>query len=121
MTPAETIVARANEHKVVEDGRGRKLTVRRLGALETLRLFKAAGPVLAENQAWLGMAGLAMSVTAIDGIPLPIPSNEVQIEAAVARLGDDGLISAAAAFDVDSTSDPLTAGEIAGNLQGTLT
>ena len=46
----------------VTDSDGRRLTLRRLTALDRLRLFKAAGPVLAQNQPWLGMALLACSV-----------------------------------------------------------
>ena len=67
-------------------------------ALDKLRLFKAAGPVLAQNRPWLGMALLACSVTAIDDVPVPPPANEQQIEALVARLGDAGIAAAATAL-----------------------
>lgn len=79
----------------ITDARSRQLTLRRLTVLDRLRLFKAAGPVLAENHPWFGMAILASSVAAIDGVPVPLPSNEAQIEAAVSRLGDDGLAAVA--------------------------
>jgi hypothetical protein len=105
MTPTEAILDKALEQKVITDERGRCLTVRRLSALDTLRLLKAAGPVLSQNQAWLNVASIAISVIAIDGLPLPVPSSEAQIEAAVVRLGDEGLTSAASAFDSDSPHD----------------
>jgi hypothetical protein len=71
-----------------------------------LRLFKAAGPILAQNQAWLNVACSAISVVAIDGLPFPTPSSEAQIEAAVAKLGDEGLSSASTAFE-DNRNDGL--------------
>lgn len=83
----------------VTDAAGRKLGLRRLSALDKLRLLKAAGPGLAQNEPWLGMAMLAASVAEIDGVPVPLPGNEAQIEAAVGRLGDDGIAAVAAAVD----------------------
>jgi hypothetical protein len=86
----------------VTDAAGRTLHLRRLNALDKLRLFKAAGPELAQNQPWLGMAMLACSVAAIDDVPLPLPANEALIEAAVRRLGDDGITAVAAALAPDN-------------------
>ncbi len=103
---------------LVQDSRGRILTIRRLTVLDRLRLFKAAGAVLAENAPWFGMAVLAASVSAIDDVPVPMPTNESQIEACVARLGDDGLTAVADAIDGDERADVETT---AGNLPGTLT
>jgi hypothetical protein len=90
MTPSASIVAVAATTENVLDGNGRRLTIRRLTALDRLRLFKAAGPALAQNQPWLGMALIACSVAAIDNVPIPSPSNELQIEAMIGRLGDTG-------------------------------
>ena len=42
MSPAQTIVRCAQETFVATDKKGRKLLLRRLTALDTLRLFKAA-------------------------------------------------------------------------------
>lgn len=113
MTPTETVLAGTGELPEVSDAGGRRITLRRLSALDKLRLFKAAGPVLAQNQPWLGMAVLACSVTAIDGVPVPAPVTEPQIEAMVARLGDPGIEAIAAALDADAElPDPLA---IAGN------
>ena len=97
MTPTETILTPALTE--VTDSQGRRLTLRRLTALDRLRLFKAAGPNLAQNDRWLGMAILAVSVAAIDDIPVPTPANEHQIEALVHRLGDAGIAASATALD----------------------
>lgn len=98
MTPSASIIAAASASQTVHDADGRTLALRRLTALDKLRLFKAAGPVLSQNQPWLGMAMVACSVAAIDGVPVPPPVNEQQIEALVSRLGDAGIAAAASAL-----------------------
>lgn len=113
-TPSARIVASAAATVSVTDAEGRSLTLRRLTALDKLRLFKAVGPVLAHNQPYLGMAMLASSVTAIDGVPIPAPANEVQIEALVSRLGDAGIAAAAAALQPEA-EPAAPRGDVAGN------
>ena len=41
------------------------------------------------------MAGLAFSVLEIDGVPVPAPVTEAQIEGLIDRLGDEGLAAIA--------------------------
>jgi hypothetical protein len=98
MTPSASIAATAAASETVIDVDRRQLTVRRLSALDRLRLFKAAGPLLAQNPPWLGMALIAYSVAAIDDVPVPPPSNELQIEAIIGRLGDVGVAAIAQAL-----------------------
>jgi len=105
--------------QVVTDTHGRRLELRKLSALDKLRLLKAAGAILAQNQPWLGMAVLACSVASIDDIPVPLPYTESLIEGLVQRLGDHGITAVAAALAPDPTLDELV--ENAGNLPGTLT
>ena len=93
--PSARIVAQANAAIQVSDREGRLLTLRRMGALDRLRLFKAIGPVLAQNPPYLGMAMLASSVTAIDDVPVPAPATEAQIEALISRVGDSGIAAVA--------------------------
>lgn len=107
MTPSAAIIAEAQAGRTVADADGRRIALKRLTALDRLRLFKAAGPYLSQNQPWLGMAALASSVTAIDDIPIPPPVTEQQIESLVARLGDNGISAVAAALAVDA---PATTG-----------
>ena len=116
MTPSQTIVRAAIKTLTVVDRGGRRLSLRRLTALDTLRLFKAAGPVLSQNGAWLSMAGLAFSVLEIDGIPVPALSNEAQVEGLIERLGDDGL--AAIADTIKEDPDESDTGPLMGNLPG---
>ncbi len=112
-TPSGRLIAAAQAAPEVTDSNGRRLALRRLTALDKLRLFKAAGPGLSQNQPWLGMAVLAASVAAIDDIPVPWPSTEGQIEALVSRLGDAGL--AAVATGLTATETPVDVAAHAGN------
>lgn len=92
-TPSARIVADASACWSVDDAKGRAIEVRRPGALDRLRLFKALGPGLAQNDRYVSYAMLAMCVTAIDGVPVPQPANEGQLEALVLRLGDAGMVA----------------------------
>ena len=105
-TPSQAYVAAAQVTKDVIDAAGRTLTIRRINTLDRLRLFKALGPSLAENDRYLGLACLAFAVTAIDGIPIPQPTNEAQLESAIERIGDTGIEAIA---DTLREKDPATA------------
>ena len=113
-TPSARLIAAAQEAGPVTDALGRRLSLRRPTALDKLRLFKAAGPVLAHNQPWLGIALYAASVTAIDDVPVPPPASETQIEALVARLGDEGLAAVAEAL-AEAPAAPAEMAATAGN------
>jgi hypothetical protein len=115
MTPSASIVAVAAATENVIDGNGRRLTIRRLTALDRLRLFKAAGPALAQNQPWLGMALIACSVAAIDDVPIPSPSNELQIEAMIGRLGDTGVAAIAQVLEQSAETSTAEMVDTAGN------
>ena len=94
----------------VQDSLGRVLTLRRLNALDRLRLFKAVGPILSQNGPYLGMATLAWTVTAMDGVPVPSPATEAQLEALVEKLGDAGI---AAVAEAHSTAQEASLGKTA--------
>jgi hypothetical protein len=121
MTPSATIVTSAMAIQIIVDEQGRRLTIRRLNALDRLRLFKAAGPFLAQNQPWLGMALVACSVAAIDDIPFPPPVSEPQIEAMIGRLGDAGIAAVASALHQPSEQSLAESVHNVGNLAGTPT
>jgi len=117
-TPSARLIAAAEAAPAVTDAAGRVLALRRLTALDKLRLYKAAGPALAENAPWMGVALLAASVTAIDAVPVPAPATEAQIEALVGRLGEGGLAAVADALAPETAEDVAAA---AGNSHGTPT
>jgi hypothetical protein len=97
-SPTADLLADALATRAVRDAEGRVLQVKRLTALDRLRLFKAVGPALAQNASYLGMAALAASVVDIDGVPVPAPVSEAQVEALVGRLGENGIAAAADAW-----------------------
>lgn len=97
-TPSERLLANALRTETVTDPGGRSLELRRMTALDRLRLFKAVGPILAQNSPYLGMAMLASSVVSIDGIPVVAPATEPQVEALVAKLGEEGIATVASAL-----------------------
>ncbi len=103
---SEQILAAAAQTAVARDSTGREMIVRRPGAVDRLRMFKALGPELAQNTAYLGIAMLAVAVSAIDGVPVPAPGNELQLEALVQRLGNPGLAAVAAVLAAMPEADP---------------
>lgn len=105
------------QHKIseIQDADGRTIKVRRLTALDTLRLFKLAGPTLAQNQPWLSLATLAYAVTEIDAIPVPAPVTELQVEALIERLGDQALSLIADHLDATADETPESMAASAGN------
>lgn len=111
MTPSTRLLQEANLVHTATDALGRVLSFRRPTALDTLRLLKAAGGDLSQNDAWLSMAGIAFAVTSIDGVPVPQPSNVVQIENIIEKLGNDGITAIASALMVDpDNSDKVFVG-----------
>ncbi len=101
------------------DATGRKLHVRKPNVLDRLRLFKAVGPDMAQNEPYLGLALTACAVKFIDDVPVPHPTNEQQIENLIARLGDAGMNAAGTVVAVRGPSHAEVREE-AGNSAGTL-
>ncbi len=121
MTPSRLIITNSQKTIHMQDTMGRTLTIRQIQALDRLRLLKAAGAELSQNDAWLNVAALAISVIEIDGTPRATPVNERQIEMAVSELGDAGLEAAAKALNDQKSESFLFEGTPEGNSEGTLT
>ncbi len=112
LSPSARIVAEAGAGWAVEDAGGRRIGVRRPGALDRLRLFKALGPGLAQNERYVGYAMLAMCVESLDGVPVPQPGNEGQLEGLVARLGDAGMVAVGRALVEDDAAGGVAGAEM---------
>jgi hypothetical protein len=95
-SPSQELSKPAKES--VTDSRGRVLVVRKMNALDRLRVFELIGAENASNEPYLGYANLAYSVESIDGGPLPVPRTKLALEGAVQKLDDDGLAAVAQAF-----------------------
>ena len=90
-TPSQQIVRAAAQPVTVTDKLGRVIGIRKLNALDRMRLFEIVGSDNSKNDQYLGHASLAYAVVSIDGDPIPAPSNKRHLEALVQRLDDDGL------------------------------
>lgn len=97
-TPSQAIIGAANKTAETIDARGRILVVKKISALERMRLFRVAGAELSANQQWMGLAAIAVSVVSIDGDPVAPPGKVREIESMVDMLGDEGLESAGQAY-----------------------
>jgi hypothetical protein len=75
----------------VVDNRGRRITVKKLSALDRVRLFRALGAIDSENRMLGSYASTAAAVTELDGLPVPFPSTSLQLDALIGRLDEDGL------------------------------
>jgi len=98
--------------EVVVDAAGRKLSLRKIGAVEQLRIFKAIGPVLSENAPYVTGALIAAAVAMIDELPLPFPVNEAGVEAALERIGLEAMAVVSQAI---APRSPEELGRDAGN------
>lgn len=76
--------------ETITDAKGRKLTLRKLTVLDQVRLLRAVGGDQARNQPYVEIVTMSASVAEIDGVPVPPPTNERQIDALVSKIGDDG-------------------------------
>ncbi len=88
--PAGQVVAQAATEVQVPDTRGRVITMRKPNPITRLRFIDAMGES-SSNRLWAANVWPLMYVAAIDGQPLPTPSNKSQIEALYQRLDEDGL------------------------------
>lgn len=79
----------------IKDARGRRLVLRPLRVMEQVKLLRAIGPEQSRNEPYVGIVQAAAGVAEVDGVPLPFPQNERMIDAAIDRLGDDGLMAVA--------------------------
>lgn len=75
---------------IITDAKGRKITTRTFNVLDQVRLLRAIGAEQSNNQPYVQIVMMACSVSDIDGVPCPVPTNERQIDAAIARIGDEG-------------------------------
>jgi hypothetical protein len=91
MDGAEAEESLMDAPKVLTDAKGRKITLRDLTIMDQMKMLRAIGAAQASNQPYVQMVTVACMVDAIDGVPQPFPTNERGIDAAVSRLGDDGM------------------------------
>jgi hypothetical protein len=89
-TPSARIVEEANRTYLEADAKGRVIEFHRLGISGHRRLLKAISNESANKQQLFSLYLMAASVVSIDGDAITFPINELQLDALVDRLGDDG-------------------------------
>lgn len=91
--------------EMIVDTTGRKLQLRRIGVLETMRLFKALGSELSENRPYMNLAVVAASVEMIDDVPIPFPVNAAGVEALISRIGEQNIFPIAKAIEAQAPQE----------------
>ena len=90
-TPTQEVLDDANRVYPVTDARGRVIGIRKITMNIRRRVFKALSADAAQKPQYLGLAMVAACVTEIDGEPVTLPTNELQFDALIDRLDDDGV------------------------------
>jgi hypothetical protein len=85
-TPSRAVVSPSTASHV--DARGRRITVRKLTALDFYRLTKLVPPP--QNEMTMNMATTAIACASIDDDPVTFPLTELQLDAIIQRLDFDG-------------------------------
>jgi hypothetical protein len=101
---------------------GRVLKLRKLKALDQVRLLRAIGAEQSSNQPYVRIVEAAASIESVDGIPNPIPRTESQIDAMIGRIGDEGLnaVVVKQMRELNATYEALLAAqEASGAVEGT--
>jgi hypothetical protein len=80
-----------DRHAMVKDNAGRLLKVKRLSALDRVRLFRAMGATDSTNPMLQSYAATAAAVIEIDGRPVVFPQSSVSLDALIGRLDEAGL------------------------------
>jgi hypothetical protein len=89
-TPSQQAIAKAAQEFVVEDARGRRITLKKPAVLAQYRLIEVAGET-AKNEVYMGMVLPLIFVTAIDEEAVYQPTTKLQLEALITRLDEDGI------------------------------
>jgi hypothetical protein len=79
------------EIKTLTDATGRKIAVKALSVVDQAQIMRTAGPAQALNQPYVMMIECLYMVQSIDGNATMRPVNERQVDAALEKLGDDGM------------------------------
>lgn len=89
-TPTGQIIAKAAAEVMVEDAKGRVITLKKPGILAQYRLIEALGDT-AKNETYVAMCIPLLYVTSVDGEPEMTLSSKLLVEAIIQRLGDEGI------------------------------
>ena len=89
-TPAQEVLAKANEALSFVDALGRTITIKKPGVLAQYRLIEALGDA-AKNETYRVMVLPLLYVTAIGDIYIPPPKTKLEVEALIQQLDEEGI------------------------------
>lgn len=89
-TPSQEVIEDANRVYEVTDTRGRVIGFRKMTMSIRRRIFKVLSNEAAQRMQYLGLVMVAGCVTHIDDDQITLPTNELQFDALIDRLDDDG-------------------------------
>lgn len=75
----------------VVDSHGRTIKIKKLSALDRMRLFHAVGAEDSENRLFMSYASAAATVTELEGMAVTPIANQIQLSALMARLDEYGI------------------------------
>jgi hypothetical protein len=89
-TPTAQLIAKAAAEVSVTDASGRVISIRKPGILAQYRIIETMGPS-ADIVTYRGMVTPLIWISAIDGEPVSLPTNKLQLNALIQSVGDEGL------------------------------
>jgi len=92
-TPSQQLIDKTAAEFDVKDSTGRVITLKKPGFLAHFKIVETVGAELAPNEVYMRMVNPLIYVIAIDGDPVVTPTNKIQIDALITRLGDHGYIA----------------------------
>lgn len=88
--PSAELIREAKKEAVVTDARGRKIRLVKPAVLAQFKIVKILGEAAA-NQTYMSMVFPLLFVAAIDDDVMFFPTKEIDIEALINRLDEDGI------------------------------
>lgn len=90
LTPTQEVVnAAAPQDTTVKTPLGKSMVMRKLSFLDQTRLIRALGSQGTENGALYNIVETLFMIRSVNGVPVPMPTDEASIDRTIARLGDD--------------------------------
>jgi hypothetical protein len=90
VTPTQELIANAAKDELLK-GDGITILVRKPGPLAQFRLIAAVGAELAANQTYMQMINPLIYISQINGEDVMPPMSNLEVEALITRLDDEGL------------------------------
>lgn len=90
--PSEQILENEYDGKLIEDSKGRILTLRKPNILDTYDLMSALGDD-AKSQACMQMAMKVLYVAKIDDVLIQSPKSYAEFRATLQRIGSEGIVA----------------------------